>query len=555
MPIIGFVLFLAGYLLLKFAFGILICDDAYITLAHARSWNLGLGPIQSALNPVCATSTPLHTMLTSLLALIFQSSDFVRIAYFNNIFWEIVGFYFLYRICISGIKFAEPWAILAVSAYAFSINQLAVSAYGMETPMVVSLALAGTWFALFSPPTSSSSSLTSTSSLAIQALKKIPWGLANVSFFAPLARPEGVLIPAVLIPLYFWNGWKDEKQSRKEIIRNSLICILKSILGFILFFCFYRYAYNNWLPHSILAKRLEIHIGFWEGIQSWVQNVFYKGPTLGGWSMITMGNLLLIGMAGIGFYQQDKRRSIPWKILIWPFTYFLFFTVTRSSYVLFTWYYLPVLPFLIAFIVCGLERFWTKILVAKENFENEKIAGAELDKKFVPKKIITRLFNQAPWIFLFAFLFWVPAQTFKQHLPDKHRLAENVREGRYREAAGILDSLDKIQIGKLTNPSWVMIDEVGALGYYSHIRILDTHGLLSPEALPFLSPERNGYFGRLTAMRKQCQPEWIVGMRLVRDEGKWYPSEDSLYEGYKLVKILRRKSHGYNFEMWRRDEI
>ena len=176
-----------------------------------------------------------------------------------------------------------------------------------------------------------------------------------------------------------------------------------------------------------------------------------------------------------------RRRPIPWELLAWPAVYFLFFTATRSSYILFTWYFLPVLPFLILFLVAGLAR-----------------------------------------------------------------LAEAAREGRYKEAARLIDSLARPGETPL-----VMIDEVGAIGYWSHARILDTHGLLSPEALPFLGPAE-GYFTRMAALQDRFDPEWILGMRLVRDEGLWYPGEDGMYSGYGVFRVLRYPSHPYHVEMWRR---
>jgi hypothetical protein len=92
---------------------------------------------------------------------------------------------------------------------------------------------------------------------------------------------------------------------------------------------------------------------------------------------------------------------------------------------------------------------------------------------------------------------------------------------------------------------------VGALGYWSHARILDTHGLLSPEALPYLGPAE-GYFLRMAAMQDRFDPEWIMGLRPAKDEGLLYPGEDGLYAGYAPARILRLPPHPYNMEMWRR---
>ncbi|MDB5104294.1 MAG: putative rane protein [Fibrobacteres bacterium] len=528
--LIGLAACLSAYAFLKHAFGILICDDAYITLAHARSWNAGLGPVMSAWNPVCATSTPLHTAILALEGAVLRTSDYLSLAYFTNLAWDLVGLFFLYRIARRGLDLAEPYALLALAAYALSVNFLAVSAYGMETPMYTALALAGSWFAFYAAPSRSGSSPPAGSAGAA-GLR----GLAAVAFLAPLARPEGALLPAVLI-LLRWR--KEGGRPSRGLARPSggltrpsgglILCAAASALGLAGFFAFNLYAYGRWLPHSILAKRLEIHVGFAEGLRSWILNVFYKGPCLGGTTVVTLANLAAMAAAAAGFLRPRRPgdpgagtgvtgRAVPWELLAWPFLYFLFFTVTRSSYILFTWYYLPVLPFLILFLAAGIGR------LARD-----------------------RLPSKAAWAVLLAFLAYVPAQSFRQRLPQKHVFAEAAREGRYRQAARIVDSL--AAPGKVP---LVMIDEVGAIGYWSHARILDTHGLLSPEALPYLGPAE-GYFLRMAALQDRFDPDWIMGLRLARDEGLLYPGEDGLYAGYEPAGILRLPPHGYNMELWRR---
>lgn len=144
------------------------------------------------------------------------------------------------------------------------------------------------------------------------------------------------------------------------------------------------------------------------------------------------------------------------------------------------------------------------------------------------------------------FLIAVTAQTFRQELPRKHVFAEAAREGRYREAARIVDSL----AAPGTIPV-VMTDEVGAIGYWSQARILDTHGLLSPEVLPYLGPAE-GYFLRMASLQDRFDPDWIMGLRPAKDEGLWYPGEDGLYSGYETYAILRLPPHGWNMELWRR---
>ena len=57
---------------------------------------------------------------------------------------------------------------------------------------------------------------------------------------------------------------------------------------------------------------------------------------------------------------------------------------------------------------------------------------------------------------------------------------------------------------------------------------------------------------RMAKLQDRMDPEWIVGLRLAKDEGLLYPGEDGFYAGYAPARILRLAKHPYNLEMWRR---
>lgn len=499
MPVAGFFVILSLYVAFKAAFGILICDDAYITLGHARSLVSGLGAVMSERNPVSATSTPLFTCLLALESLAFRTQNFERLAYLTNVAADLLGLFFLHRIAARGLGLPAPWALGAAGAYALSVNFLAVSAYGMETPLYTALGLAGVWLRLFSP---------------LPFARAMP-ALFPILMAAACIRPEGGLLAAALLAA----GWfKDAGEGLPLATRMKRAFWVASAagLGLLLFLLFYHLAYGHWLPHSVVAKRLEIRVGWGEALWSWIANVFFKGPTLGGASVTTAANLLILAAAAAGFLRKGAG-PFPWTLLLWPALYILFFLATRSSYILFTWYYLPVLPFLILACAAGLARL---------------AAG--------------RVEGRAAYGLLALFLAWVSAQTWLQDMPAKHRLLKAAREDRYEAAAALVNA----EAGRAPT---VMIDEVGALAYFCKARILDTHGLLSPEALPFLGPAE-GYWDRLADLGEKEKPDWIMGLREVHMEGKFHPGEDRLYRGYVQAHVLRLPPHGWNMEMWRRPE-
>ena len=140
--------------------------------------------------------------------------------------------------------------------------------------------------------------------------------------------------------------------------------------------------------------------GWGEALHSWILNVFYKGPSLGGRALVTVGNAAVILGAAVGLSRLARNASgaerAEWgfAILLWPCLYFLFFLATRSSYALFTWYYLPVLPFLLLVVAVG----WQRLAMAAP--------------------------PAAAWGLLFAFLAYVPFQTWRQAIPPKASLRQ-----------------------------------------------------------------------------------------------------------------------------------
>ena len=365
----------------------------------------------------------------------------------------------------------------------------------METPLYTALALAGTWFRLFSA-------------------RPLP-GLLAVCFLAPLARPEGALLSGVADPAGSAPG-RLEAHGRPIRARRPW--------GMALFFAFYAHAYGHWLPHSVVAKRLELKVGCGEALHSWILNVFYKGPSLGGRALVTVGNLAVLAGAAAGLARLRKhpagaeRAGLCMTILLWPGLYFLF-----------SWPRAPAMPCSpgITCPCCLSSCWWWRWVGSGWRAAAPPAAG---------------------WALLFAFLAYVPFQTWRQDIPRKHRFAQEAREGRYQEAARILDSAGSAS----AMPPAVMIDEVGALGYFARVKIVDSHGLLSPEALPFLAGP-GAHWSRLTAMRESLRPDWITGMRPEKDQGRFQPGEEALYAGYGLERVLRRPPHGFLVELWRRE--
>ena len=416
----------------------LICDDAYITLSHVKSW-IDLGrPIMSINNPVCATSTPLYTMVLSL----FYISLRIEPSYLAFALNWILDFGILILIFnisrVFGINYF--FSALSVTLYALSRLALSTSASGMETPLYIFLILFSFYNILSTPK----------SKINILLL-----------FLLALTRPEAILAcgSVILICLI-------KKHNLRLIFQFSLA----SILGLSSQFVFYFFAYGRFLPHSVIAKNGSNNSAILSALRYWWDSLFFGGPVYGGLKTIILLNSLVLILSLIGLYHARKNFQIRF-LLIWPTFYLIFFLITKASKDVFTWYYLPLLPFLIIVISFGLQSFFSSNNLLR--------------------------FQKFGWITLVLFMGIVLYRNyFCDKIAFKYQRLNIQREGIYKKSA------DFIALNSNTT-SVVLIEEVGTLGYFLPRKTIDLCGIVSPEIVATKFPS-------LELAVKKFSPEWVI---------------------------------------------
>ena len=210
--LLWFIVFFVSYVILKFSFGILICDDAYITLSHVKTWLESGRMIVSLNNPVNATSTPLYTLLLAIISSVFGKSNIIYIAYGIQTIFEI-GSMVMVFVLVEKLVASKLFAMAAVSALGLSVGMYAMSAYGMETMLYIFLILSLHYLALFRPE------------------KKVLLCVAIAC--TTLVRPEGGLaVISVLIIRYV----------SKEKIRFLVLYSFVAACALLLLFSFYQYS-------------------------------------------------------------------------------------------------------------------------------------------------------------------------------------------------------------------------------------------------------------------------------------------------------------------------
>jgi hypothetical protein len=331
-----------------------------------------------------------------------------------------------------------------------------------------------------------------------------------------LLRPEGLLLSVSLAAM---AGWRFRKPD------IPVKAVLAGIAGLGLFLLINYLAWGHLLPNSVLAKRAGVGVGLGEGLQSWAANLFLKGPMVGGTRVVAAAWVIFAATAAWGWIRSRRKADVLLPLLFWPGTYFLFFLLSGASYVHFTWYFAPPLPFLILSVGLGCKLAWEQ--------NNARIP--DVRKPWAP------LWPQA----LALLLLFLAVITARRLDPaEKTRRAHVFREQRYALVAQYLDSLDTREP--------VLMDEVGVFVYRGSFPILDFHGILSPEVLPQVR-RHAGHGPRLLALVEAFHPRWIAWTT-------WgEPGEDTSYgefavlrRDHELSRVFREPGSPHALHLWKR---
>jgi hypothetical protein len=320
-------------------------------------------------------------------------------------------------------------AALVGVAWALNPMSIAFATGGMETSLFVLLALGA---------------------LALVSRGSQPAMAAGLAGLATLIRPEGALLAATVVG---WTWIVRRRQTWQAIVAAAAPM---AIAGATLFL-----RYGSPLPNSVAAKQVA-YTSTWP-LENMVALLIQAG--LPGWSTYLLAVLpgavgLIAALAGLVALVELTRRGLPWlhrQAVPWhPFAafamlYFVFYVVVGLRGVrLFPWYLVPIEPFYLLGAASGLARL-----------------GAW----------------RSSWLAALLVLWQLPALDWRQPMLP-------VGEALGREELLLNVGRD---LGESLPPSAVIAaPEIGALGYASNLRILDTVGLVSPAAIPYypLPPEQ-----------------------------------------------------------------
>lgn len=443
-----------------------IIDDAYITFRYARNAADGLGLVFNRGQHVLGTSSPLFALL---LALVYKVSH-----------WEI------------------PWIVLGINSLAdgFSVFLLYKMAQKLNAPYWATYLCALCWafYPLTIRYTLSGMEISLVTTLILGAFVLFVYHFFYLSIIlatlAVLTRPDaGVVLILFLVSQVIKNPGQ---------IWKSFLLILAILFPWLLFATLY---YGNPIPQSIWAKSHQIYLvrpysNFFQIFYNF-SGVFMNslfGLSAEGITFIPPADLLLplwlIGALQLFLWilgvrtavEQNKRYG---SVFLFPILFCLAYgLVGLKGKAMAEWYFVPLAPYYFLGIILGLVKIGT----ATQTRRIVPItAFVVLTAIQISGLNIGRLQDRN---------FWVPPAV------------SITRENLYRSVA--------LKIKQDIQPSSVIAaPEIGALGYYGDCIILDTAGLVSPEALDYYPLPRRMYYINSAIppnLIRSSKPDYLISL-------------------------------------------
>lgn len=484
-------------------------DDAYITYRYVDNLTSGEGLVYNTGQRVFGSSTPLYLLILVVLKMVFSSVPIPELAVrFNLISYACSGIavYLLLR------RFtARPWfAALAAAAIMLEPELLATSLGGMESFLFLGLLLMA----------------------VLAGVSKRPLALGVLTGLTCLTRPEGMLLIPIIIAIQF--------RSKKDLLLSAA-ALLVTVLPWVLFAWMY---YGSPIPLSLVAKSKPLYpLLPGTALSHYIyrsEEWFFAG-FLGGLhqlrSLLMLNTLLIATVASLVYEPYRKRNAWIPGMLFWG--YMLLYGVGNP--LIFDWYWPLVLLSGGLVLLTGLPA--SGYLLERLLKRNERPA---LARWAVPASFILGL----------GIIAFVCLGGYGRSKSPTSIITDDpvrIRIFAYRKAAEKLNAI-------ASPDETIATPEIGTLGFYSKSRILDSCGLVSPEALEFIPVPKEQRVNRTagaisTDFVMHTKPDYVVTMPFFALRSllpsKWFASNYDLIDeiplqktcwGSKEVLIFKKKA-------------
>ena len=442
-------------------------DDAWIHAQFARNLALGHGFSYNPGVPVSGSTAPLWTLLTATGYLV--GGDSVLAAKVLGILFLGLSVYFSY-VLVRAISGDAREALFSAVLVASLPRLVWASLSGMEVTLAVMLSLVGIMaHVLYTTPGDRR-----------QYIATLAFGLAT------LARPEcavffvAALLDRVLASLFI--KWR-------ELATRDWIGPVAAHIGLFLlvvmpFLVFSKRFGLGFLPNTVYAKACQWNAGLIAATASGSMTEFVRSFTVRPFDYYMSflheslnNNPLLFVFAGFGMlrmvfslpYDEGSRyRSflIPIAVVLFPVAIGVFVPFGSAEYQEGR-YIAPVAPLML---IMGTVGMYGAATYAARIFSEAKFMGR-------PARIV--LERALIWFFMIIALFaqfrsgWYRGRIYGREVANIEEMQVSI--GKWVERHTPRDAV-------------IAANDIGAIAYFSDREVLDTCGLISPEALHYLRP-------------------------------------------------------------------
>ncbi len=496
--------------ILRWLQGPQIVDDAFITFRYARNLAEGLGFVYNVGERVLGTTTPLYAVLLALgnlpvshahLALAINAvSDGLTCILLAGLIWRLSG--------------SKGGAALGAVAFALCSQSVAGAVTGMETSLFTMLLVAA--FYLYA----AGRSVPSAAVLGLAVLTRpeaiIAAGLAFLGMFAARqwgAWREAAVFALVLLPWFVFAGVYFGSPVPNSLWAKEHSYQPMSAFAALVNFCA---RFSNLFVDQIAGRLGNLPV--FRALVAWPARSVLLYEHYTPW-------FPLLGAAqavlwGAGAWATMRRSAATWPVFAFPLAYVAAYSVANP--LMFEWYFVPVAPYYIAGIVVGLVE-----------------AG-----RWVARKCGSARLVQAGGLAVLGVVLMVQLSGYNL-VPDAgggwlslRRAVWLERENLYRDVARMLDPI-------VTPATVIAAPEIGALGYYCDATILDTVGLVSPQAIPFNPVDPSGSDSNYAVPEPVVHafmPDYVVALEIFIRR-TLLPSE-RFHSAYDLLMRLETRAWG-----------
>ncbi len=274
----------------------------------------------------------------------------------------------------------------------------------------------------------------------------------GMATLAAVTRPEGLGLLGLLLIV---DLVRNRSQYWKYLLTSGMILVPWVLVA--------TYYFGSPIPNSITAK-MTIYSRFGE------MSVWERFISVMGWQ--TVIGILLLPAVIAGARWLWRKQDYGRLELIWLAGMVLFYTLGPSK--LFFWYIAPIYPLFLLFAIAAIVYAFDRV-------------------KWLHARTRTGV-----WILSAMIVVILVAACLKPYrsLLNTQQTQEAVHKsiGLYLAGAAGRDDV-------------VAAEDIGYMGYYSQLRIIDRDGLISPQVVPF---NRTGDYGQVI---RQFSPNWVVVCR------------------------------------------